>query len=1013
MIAQYTSPLIPASVVDGTFPQAGEDKLAGLGAQWLTVDAAMTSEAGSLAAQSRTVFANWTGSGADAAYGQIVAVTRFASSVSTAAATLGKGCQAAASYVANTKTGINVVLIQLDNLTKEQILVGLVNPLMIATCMQTILELRARARAIIRAYSEALTAAMAGIPFTVTIQPRPSGDIGSTAAATASSGDVVVSTSTSATGTRSTAGTAPAAGTGSATTTSTASTTDGWTGGLAAFKVANVAGFIAKVPQSTDASSSPDAGAKATEAGATPTGTSGTTGQQTGSSFGSTPGGTAPATVPTDGSGLMTDKGALYSDMGQTPPPTSTPDPTSATAGTGTPPGGNAAVQPKLYQSITNNIIGTGSAHDVAASLHHASPWTTPGATPGGGTSPSAVQPTQSTSAAVTASTGQIGGPQGSSGTTSTGGAQQNWSSASGHTVGGGNPTASAPASTSNPTPVGMVAAGSDGPGASATIQNAAPGPVAPVMPVTNTTTVFGGSPGGVTGPNIQIAPGTMMSSPTTGLAGAPTGNSLFPASTNVPPVGNLSAPAAPVPSSAVPPTSMPASTPAAAPAAQPIAPHEQAGPPASAAQPLGIDASRGTATAAPGVTAPDAGVVTVASAIAALGLVGAAAQHFTGLWHDLGSTTLLRPAGTLLPTQFGRDDELLAAMPVGMETVYQKVLLAGEVDQLFAGQVETLRGLVYPYQAVRELRSPSDLYDALGLGFAVSGIAGSDTLAFNRDAESVEVLRCAGLRQDDLVTPIDTDVQLPAGTVPPPLVRHHRRPWTGTGEAPGSTSDNVIEEHEVLGYASVGIPHLAEIWRLHADGSEEYVSTYNARTGQWVGDTSPRQAQVGRKIDNGAYAGLSDGTVFGTVVLTDRESVLIAYGVSAPEHFEQVHDGSYRTSVNNSDIISVTGVATMGAWRSLPIQLLSRQGDMLLVDYAGDDPAAAAAAGFLQTNQGQWQPCSVEHTEVTDIQELERAYALPRPAEAWHVAPQAPESGSDAPHDDPLTEEVALGAAR
>ena len=41
------------------------------------------------------------------------------------------------------------------------------------------------------------------------------------------------------------------------------------------------------------------------------------------------------------------------------------------------------------------------------------------------------------------------------------------------------------------------------------------------------------------------------------------------------------------------------------------------------------------------------------------------------------------------------------------------------------------------------------------------------------------------------------------------------------------------------------------------------------------------------------------------------------------------------------------------------------------------------------------------------------RAYALPRPAEAWHVAPQAPESGSDAPHADQLTEEVALGAAR
>jgi len=170
-----------------------------------------------------------------------------------------------------------------------------------------------------------------------------------------------------------------------------------------------------------------------------------------------------------------------------------------------------------------------------------------------------------------------------------------------------------------------------------------------------------------------------------------------------------------------------------------------------------------------------------VATAIAALGLVGAAAQHFTGLWHDLGSTTLLRPVGTILPTQFGRDDELLASMPLGMETVYQKVLLPGEADQLFTGQVETLRGLVYPYQAVRELRTPSELYDALGLGFVVSGVAGSDTLAFNRDAESVDVLRCAGLRQDDLVTPIDSDVNLPDGTLPPPLVRHHRRPWTGT----------------------------------------------------------------------------------------------------------------------------------------------------------------------------------------------------------------------------------------
>jgi len=279
----------------------------------------------------------------------------------------------------------------------------------------------------------------------------------------------------------------------------------------------------------------------------------------------------------------------------------------------------------------------------------------------------------------------------------------------------------------------------------------------------------------------------------------------------------------------------------------------------------------------------------------------------------------------------------------------------------------------------VHGLHTPAQLYDTLGLGFAVTSIAGSDTLAFNRDADTIEVLRCTGLRGDDLVTPIEADVHLPAGTVAPPLVRHHKRPWIGTGEAPGSTSDNVIEEHEILGYASVGIPHLAEIWRLHADGREEYVSTYNQRNCHWLGDNTPSHQPIGRRIDNGAYATLSDGTVFRSMVLTDRQSVLIAYGVSAPEHFEQVHDGSYRLVVENSDIVSLMGVTTIGAWRALPVQLLHRQGDMLLVDYAGDDPIAAASAGFPQTNQGQWQPRWVEHTEVTDVQELERPYPLPR----------------------------------
>ena len=1011
MITQYTSPLIPASVVDGKFPEADEDRLAGLSAKWVDVEAEMTSEAKTLAVQHHGMSDNWSGSGAQAAYDQIDAVTRFASSVSTAAATIGSGCQTAASFVTNAKSGINVVLIHLDNLTKKQILIGLTSPLLVPGCLETIFALRVRARAIISQYSDSLVTSMSGIPFTVDIQPKPHNS--STSTTTELTKPIVGGSSAKGGGSSPsvgrTASTTPMNGGASSPTQGSATVAAAvFTGGLADFAATNVVIAIAKAPLPTDASSGTNTASTTTKDATTSgPGTKAATGRSTGSTTGS------PVNVPADPtSNLMSDKDAISVDMGVNPAQSSTTDttsvPSTAGGGTGSAPLPSSDVSSKLQKSILNQIQGTGSTHDIAKALDHTAPWSSQGGTP--------APPTQASPASVSPSVAQVDAPRVTGGGTSTdGSAQQAWNTGNAAHVGGGSAVTANP-SASNPAPVGTGAAGSDS--STATLPGTSSAPVPPVMPVTSTTTVFGGSPaGGVSGPSIQIAPGTMASTPTTGFSGAsvPSGASPFPTpAANAAPVGTMGAPAAAMPttatpsSSALPPTVAPASTQVAPSAAQPTTPHEQAGPPASAAQPLRIDVSRGGTPVASGGN--DGAVITVGAAIAALGLVGASAQHFTGLWNDLGSTALLRPAGTLLPTQFGREDELLAAMPLGMDSVYQKVLLPGEADQLFAGQVDTLRGLVYPYQAVREFRTPSDLYDALGLGFVVSGIAGSDTLAFNRDAESIEVLRCAGLRQDDLVTPIDTDVRLPAGTLPPPLVRHHRRPWTGTGEAPGSTSENVIEEHEILGYASVGLPHLAEIWRLHADGREEYVSTYNARNGQWVGDTSPTHQQIGRRIDNGAYAGLSDGTVFRTIVLTDRHSVLIGYGVSAPEHFEQAHDGSYRTTVNNSDIISVTGVATIGSWQALPIQLLHRQGSMLLIDYAGDDPVAAAAAGFPQINQGQWQPRWVDHTEVSDIQELERHYVLPRPAEPWENAPMARDT--DGPRTGLLAEEVSLGAA-
>lgn len=478
MITQYTSALIPDSVVDGKFPKADEVRLAALGTQWRRLDSEMTSESSAVTAESRTVFANWTGSGADTAYGQITAVTKFASSVSNAGTTIAKGCAMASSYVANTKAGINVVLVHLDNLTKEQILIGLASPLLIPACPERILNLRTRAKSLISAYSEALIAAMAAIPFSVAVQPRPSGGTGSASSSASSSGAVEVSTTTSppASGTGSSGGTASAGGKATTTGATPASNTAvsagpitdgpasivaGWTGGLAAFQVADVASAIAKAPQSKDPSKSPDATAKPSGADPASTDTSGTPGHA--SPGGSNPTGRAPATAPADGSGLMTDKGSLYTDMGQAAPQTLTPGATTA----GAP--GNGTLQPTVAQSITNQVVGTGSGHDVARSLDHVSSWTNPG--PNSAT-PLTLQPAPSTPAAVAPPAGQAGVPLGGAGTTT--GGQQSWTPA--HPAGAGNPSP-VPVSAPNPPPVGTVAAGGDTFGGPVT-HDVAPAPV-------------------------------------------------------------------------------------------------------------------------------------------------------------------------------------------------------------------------------------------------------------------------------------------------------------------------------------------------------------------------------------------------------------------------------------------------------------------------------------------------------------------------------------------------------
>jgi len=360
------------------------------------------------------------------------------------------------------------------------------------------------------------------------------------------------------------------------------------------------------------------------------------------------------------------------------------------------------------------------------------------------------------------------------------------------------------------------------------------------------------------------------------------------------------------------------------------------------------------------------------------------------GMWQELGQVAPgPREGGVGWATSFGPGDEGPTWLPAGLATTYQKVLAAGEAERLIALQETTLRGLVYPLEQVRRLTTPGELHEALGLGFALRDGAGGTTLAWPADAPTLDVLRFAGLSVHDLIVPRDDDVMPPTRADIPWVVRSYARPWTGTGEAPGSTDDAIIEEFEILAEAAVAIPHLSEIWRLSADGTAEHLATYSARLGVWTA-TSARIEMSGTPLAHGLHATV-DGRSYPAAIVSPTEHVICR---TAAHPSEAGPDGAVRTVVANHAITALTGYATLALWQGLRVRLLRVEGAEALVDCVGAEPTAAEALGFRQLGQGEWECRWVPYAEVVGQVQLEWSYPLP--------------TGSSGPAADPALADLA-----
>lgn len=344
-----------------------------------------------------------------------------------------------------------------------------------------------------------------------------------------------------------------------------------------------------------------------------------------------------------------------------------------------------------------------------------------------------------------------------------------------------------------------------------------------------------------------------------------------------------------------------------------------------------------------------------------------------------------------LLPTQFGPGDAPLAALPAGLRVVYQKVLLPGEAEAHLHGQVRSLRGLLHLHDQIDGITSPQELHDLLGLGFAVLDAHGQPRRVFDAEPDSIDVLRCAGIRDSDLVIPVAPDASPATGSPIPPVPREHARPWTGSGLAPGSSEDRVIEEFELLPEVGLPIPHLAEIWRFHADGRAEHLGTHNARTGAWQG-LAVTGGPVGQVLGFGPHAVLDDGSRWSATVLNDHEYVLVDHTSSGAAGFVEALDRTSRRVVDRAEISSLMRMWTTAVWRGARVVVLATSGTHALVDYADQTPSLAAGLGFVHLGQGQWQQRWVPGAELAQWQTWERTYPPLQSGPARPFAPAPPD---------------------
>ncbi|SCG59393.1 SseB protein N-terminal domain-containing protein [Micromonospora humi] len=159
------------------------------------------------------------------------------------------------------------------------------------------------------------------------------------------------------------------------------------------------------------------------------------------------------------------------------------------------------------------------------------------------------------------------------------------------------------------------------------------------------------------------------------------------------------------------------------------------------------------------------------------------------------------------------------AAQPSRPVTM-QKAIAASQLSYYLERGYDRVSGFVHRAGELSHLRTPAELYDALGLGHPGS--------PFSRDDEELYLLRWPAYRPSLYRIPYGGQNEAAMRAMEGWVIE--RSPFRGNGFAPGESSD-VIAEFKV---DSARLPHGAELWRVGADGDARLVAVLDTDALLW-----------------------------------------------------------------------------------------------------------------------------------------------------------------------------------